>query len=303
MKLCVRLFIMFATWGVMHAQVGIGNTNPKTTLDIDGGLSLREGPTLALNNGFNNDVPLGTEAYSFYRITGPTGPFGISGIIPESGSDGQILTLQNTTDHQMFLYHDFFISSADNRIYCPDEETLSLVGKYATVTLQYNATYSRWIVLNYQHQRMGDNIKAVKGTTDVSINTTTYTDMPDMTITFVPKHETVFVSFSASGSMDLTGSLPVGSYGLFRLVNVTASNSVEAGTTSLATDYDYDDTVGEVVGSAWNAQFVMLPVQVTPGIFNTLKIQWARDGISPTALENFVVANVNFSHRNFTIMD
>lgn len=56
----------------LFAQVGIGNTDPKSTLDVSGALSLREGPALTLTSGNNPTVNLGTKQYSQYRILGQT---------------------------------------------------------------------------------------------------------------------------------------------------------------------------------------------------------------------------------------
>ena len=54
---------------------------------------------------------------------------------------------------------------------------------------------------------------------------------------------------------------------------------------------------------AWNANIAMFPITVTPGQSTTLKIQWARDGVFPTALLNSVNTMPNSSHRSFTIFD
>ena len=63
----------------INAQVGIGNDNPITTLDVNGAIGLREGGTLDLATGNNDNINLGTPAYSVYRIvhTGADGTFNI----------------------------------------------------------------------------------------------------------------------------------------------------------------------------------------------------------------------------------
>lgn len=127
------------------AQVGIGNTDPKTQLEVDGALSLREGAALALSNGANTDINLGATPYSFYRITGPTAAFSIGSIYAETGADGQIITLINTTTFPMTITHS--LGNA-RRIYCPTETDIIITGRYATVTLQYNTSESKWFLVN-----------------------------------------------------------------------------------------------------------------------------------------------------------
>tara|TARA_R100000306_G_C4370793_1_gene139860 strand:- start:1083 stop:2015 length:933 start_codon:yes stop_codon:yes gene_type:complete len=295
---CFFLLISFK----VLAQVGIGTIDPITQLDINGAISLREGPSLTLANGINNINSLGTTAFSQYRLIGPSVAFSIRNIAPLANANGQLITLINTTNAPLTILHEGG-GIAVRRIYCPGESNLVLNGRYSTVTLQYNPSLMRWIVVDYTDIRYGDNIISVKGTTNISTNSNTFSDMSNMTLTFTPRHSTVYVNFSASGHMDGSGFLPEASYAQFRLVNVTASNSVQAGVTTLCTDYDYDDMTGEIVALAWNANIAMFPITVTPGQSTTLKIQWARDGVFPTALLNSVNTMPNSSHRSFTIFD
>ncbi len=138
----------------------------------------------------------------------------------------------------------------------------------------------------------GANIQSVLGTTDQSINSTTFADLSQMTITFTPVHNTVFVNFSAAGD----GAIEVGEYVEFRLVK---DGIVMAGTTSMVTDYD--DVYGG--GTAYNAQFAMYPLAVTAGVSTTIKIQWMRDGALAGPVYNYVSTQKNFSHRNLVILD
>ena len=127
------------------AQVGIGTTDPKTTLDVDGALSLREGTALSLANGTNDGFSLGSPVYSMYRIIGPTSDFNITGIVPVTSADGQIVVLQNTTSEDMTIIHDG-AATASNGIYISGEKDLFLTGRYTTISLQYNSSLSRWIL-------------------------------------------------------------------------------------------------------------------------------------------------------------
>ena len=300
MKKITLLFLFFV--GItLHAQVGINNTNPRTELDVEGALALREGNALPLTNGNTNlNISLGATPYSFYRITGPTANFTIGSIVPTTGADGQIVTLENTTTAPMTIRHNAG-GAGINRILCPGAQNYTLYGQYATVTLQYNDTQNRWVIINRVDARYGDNIQSVIGTSDIAINSAAFTDMADMSITFTPQHATVYINFGASGFSDIANGIQ--QYVELRLVNVTTGDTVLAGTTSVTTDFDFDDILGSISISSWNAHFTMFPVSVTPGVSTTLKIQWMRSGNFPASVFNSVNSSPNDSHRNLTILD
>lgn len=221
------------------AQVGIGTLDPKSSLDVNGGLSLREGAALTLSAGDNQDIDLGSTIYSQYRIAGPTAHFNILSFFAPSGepsaADGQLLTLINTTPHKMTIVHE--AGSAPNpllRIVCPGQANLVLEGQNSTATLQYNTSLQRWIVVGYADiGSYGRNIYSSPGTTDIDTNTAVFSDMDDMSINFTPKHSVVYVNFSASGTMDKGIQRDAQGYADFQIIK---DATPIAGTTALATD-------------------------------------------------------------------
>jgi len=303
----------FATAGVdrlsilANGNTGVGNTAPNTKLEVAGALSLNEGSALTFANGNNNNIALGGP-FSMYRITGPTAVFSLTGVVPVTGANGQIVTIENTTTFPMTLVHDAAASTAGNRIFCPGAKNLVLTGQYATVTLQYNATQTRWVVTGYVGEATSVNsrdIYAVKGTTDLNLTPATYpatgsfSDMAEMTLTVTPKNSIIYVNFGASGDLavsPLPGANNIG----FRLMNGT---TVLGGTASVSTDYDSDDLYGELVATGWNAHFTMFPVAVTPGVPITLKIQWSAAAIYGAPAHNYVSSQPSYAHRNLTIID
>lgn len=291
MKKFIYVITLFTS--VMNAQVGIGNTDPKTALDVSGALSLRQGTAINLANGANNNISLGANPSSFYRISGPTAAFNISGLVPITAVDGQIVTLENTTAQNFTIIHDA-TSTAANRIYCPGGTNLALSGQYSTVTLIYNTSQTRWIVIGSTDNPYGKNIQSVVGTTDITRNNNTFADMADMSITFTPKHNVVYVSFGASGDLNIASD-PQG----FVEFKIIKDGVAAGGCVSIASDYD---DLGGSVG-AWNAHFTMYPVTVTPGVSTTIKIQWMRDGISMGAVRCRPTTDPDYSHRNLTIFD
>ncbi len=236
----VGTFVFFCLFSFfsfnLFAQVGIGNSDPKTMLDVSGALSLREGPALSVGNGIN--INLGTTIFSQYRITDPTANFSISTFLTANGvsaANGQLLTLINTTTYKMTLLHDQGSNSnPQRRIYCPSGFDLALEGQNSSVTLQYNTGLQRWIVVGYSDlDGYGRNVYNSIGTTDINTNSNAFSNMADMSITFTPKHSTVYVNFSASGTMDKGANFDSNAYANFQLLNGATS---VAGTTTLATD-------------------------------------------------------------------
>src|SRR5574338_1052645 len=102
MKKLLLALLIFTPLALQAQNVGLGTNDPKSKLDVAGGLSLREGAALTLINGNNDNIVL-SGGYSFYRITGPTAAFSLSGIVPTTGADGQVLTLVNTTTQIMTI--------------------------------------------------------------------------------------------------------------------------------------------------------------------------------------------------------
>lgn len=290
-------------------NVGVGTTAPATMLEVNGALSLEEGTALTLVNGNNNNINLGTTPYSLYRITGPTAPFLINGVVPAASANGQIVTIENTTPNDMTLAHQSGTSTAANQILVPGAKNLILKGQYSTVTLQYNATQQKWIVKSYAgdvQQTTQRDIYAVKGTTDISQSPDlTFYDMPEMTLTFTPKNSIVYVSFGASGDVEPSTlfNISAGHNVSVRVMNVTAANRVEGGATSISTDYAYYSNT-HYIASGWSVSMNMFPVSVTPGVPNTIKLQWRSNSTGSThRTYNHVATASSFHHRSFTIMD
>ena len=156
------LFFTMISLGLQAQNIGIkiaDGTAPNTTLDVNGAVSFREGTALTLTNGVNSDIAL-TE-YSFFRITGPTAAFSITGFA--GGNDGRMLTIMNNTSQVMTLTHQATSTSA-NQINTGGTNTT--IAANGMATLYYSSNLSKWIVT------------AVTGATPIftTINTGTYTD-------------------------------------------------------------------------------------------------------------------------------
>lgn len=127
-------------------KVGVKTPNPASTLDVNGSVAFREGESLVLSNGANNDVVIDTN--SFIRVTGPTAAFSISGFA--GGSNGRLITLYNTTSQPMTIINNA-TSANGNQILTLTGENIVSPAKSSVLQLQYNSTLSRWIVIGGQN--------------------------------------------------------------------------------------------------------------------------------------------------------
>ncbi|HLP52871.1 MAG TPA: hypothetical protein VK154_18410 [Chitinophagales bacterium] len=147
-------FLCILQQSIQAQNVGIGTNDPKTKLDVNGGLSLREGPVLTLVTGSNDNVVLpdlspGIKA-GFYRIVGPTGAFSITGIVPVTGADGQMVTLVNTTNYAMTIKNLSVSASANQFKTLTGSDMVGVAGN-SSVSIQYNKTDSKWYVTGNQN--------------------------------------------------------------------------------------------------------------------------------------------------------
>ncbi|HLP51497.1 MAG TPA: hypothetical protein VK154_11470, partial [Chitinophagales bacterium] len=158
-KLYLLAVVALFTISANAQNVGIGTNDPKSKLDINGGLSLREGPVLTLVNGGASggandnitlpDITAGVKA-GFYRIAGPTAAFSVFGIVPLSGADGQLVTLVNTTNNPMTIKNNASSVAANSFKTLTGSDMISVSGN-SSVTIQYNKTESRWYVTGSQN--------------------------------------------------------------------------------------------------------------------------------------------------------
>jgi hypothetical protein len=132
--------------------------SPQNTLDILGGVSLRE-RALGLSNGANHNVSLAGNGIfvptSMGRIVGPTGPFGMTGMgvrnndLSYSTPPGATTTLVNPTGQPFTLFHENTGSVPQNRFTCPHSVDILLPsGNYNAASCWYDQTTSRWFILS-----------------------------------------------------------------------------------------------------------------------------------------------------------
>lgn len=133
--LSINISLLAQSFGVNLPDGTVSNT----MLDVNGSVSFREGTALTCVNGVNNNIVL--DNYSFYRITGPTAAFSITGF--GNGTDGRCLTLINASGQSLTLSH-LISSIAANQINTSGSAVVLPIN--GVVTFIYNANLTKWIV-------------------------------------------------------------------------------------------------------------------------------------------------------------
>ncbi|NGX84154.1 hypothetical protein [Aequorivita sp. KMM 9714] len=181
-----------------YSQVGINTASPTTTLDVNGGISLRESPVPLVVSGVNNNIDLSTAPYSVYRIvTNSQIPISIGSITPVPGADGQVVRLINTTNQDITIKHNYILGSS--KILCPSETDLKLVGENSSVTLQFSKTLSKWTVLSYSKSTKKNH--TIFGTENITFHNPQWSDIPGLEIKIRPLTSKVYVTYNLFGEL------------------------------------------------------------------------------------------------------
>ncbi|MEW6773463.1 MAG: hypothetical protein AB1304_05635 [Bacteroidota bacterium] len=124
----------------------------------------------------------------------------------------------------------------------------------------------------------GNNAQSVKLTGMVNTTSTSWVNMPGMSITMTPQHNKVFIF--ASVAARLTDNSGMAQYGLATMYIRILVNGVEQAISKCVLT-DYDDANGGVTGGS--AAISGVPVNVTIGSPITVQLQWY---ISPLVATN-----------------
>ncbi|MEI6123233.1 MAG: hypothetical protein WCQ95_06340 [Bacteroidota bacterium] len=134
-------------------------------------------------------------------------------------------------------------------------------------------------------------IRSITGTTDISILTTAWTDMAQMTITFTPIKSMVYVMFTCSGYGNMAGQE-------IAYARIVKDGVVQLGTNNIISE---TDDFGSIITS-WNLA-INYPIAVVPGVATTIKIQW-RTYQGVATLYNYVVTDPDKTcHRTLMIIE
>jgi hypothetical protein len=149
-KLFVTMYILLLSINSIAQNIGINNTNPQASLDVQGDLRLRSA-VLTLPNGLNNDVDLTTTKSSVYMFAGGALAIGGAQITGFTGGvDGRIVTIfNNSTTGAIQLYDANFSvspSATANKILTGTNNNVVIFGS-GSVTLRYDGAKQKWTVI------------------------------------------------------------------------------------------------------------------------------------------------------------
>jgi hypothetical protein len=138
----ISAFTLLFISSVTGQNVGINTASPEATLDVNGDIILRPG-TLSLVNMSEQVLDVNSNKYSYYRVSGPTADFAISGIT--EGVDGRMLTLFNQSGFNMVLNAQDQDADPSDRIITATGEDLTVPDR-TMVNLIYDGGETRWII-------------------------------------------------------------------------------------------------------------------------------------------------------------
>lgn len=131
----------------------------------------------------------------------------------------------------------------------------------------------------------------VRGTTSATTTSATFSQIPQMSLTFTPASSTILINFSASGTY--TGTVFAAMWAEFR-INV---NGVQVATSNTIVG-EGDDFDGFFNG--WD-HAVSIPVSVTPGVSTSVTVDWLFRRQTTQTLVND--PTIQAHHRCLTILD
>jgi hypothetical protein len=204
-----------------NLKAGILTSTPRTRFDINGDLAYRSA-ALTLANGQNNNVNIETSKFSYYRIAGPTAAFSVTGFF--RGVDGRILTIYNSTSQTMTVDNQSGNSTAVNRIITGTGSNMS-VSAGGSVTFQYNATDSRWIVISSNNTAVsGGGFWSTTGNggTDTTLN---FVGTTDATGLVFKTNNTYRMNILSNGQVSINSLTPVTGK-LFSVYSTSADDAV-----------------------------------------------------------------------------
>jgi hypothetical protein len=132
----------FTVTGV--GRVGIATAGPQTFLDVSGDMSIRTAGTYFLAGGAQS---IDATGLSYAEVSADAGGSSISAI--QGGVNGKVLILYSTGSGNLSLLNEDGLSTTTDRIRTMTGADIATAGE-AAITLIYNASASRWIVLNVQ---------------------------------------------------------------------------------------------------------------------------------------------------------
>lgn len=142
--LFITVFFLLSFTFLKSQNVGIGNTDPQSSLDIKGDIIFRV-DTLELINGINDNIDISSSRSMNYILTGPNTTFELGGFT--GGKDGKIITLYNSTPAAYYVINYSALTIPINQINTGTGANITM-NSYSTITFQYLALDSLWHIVS-----------------------------------------------------------------------------------------------------------------------------------------------------------
>ncbi|MGB4850400.1 MAG: hypothetical protein WBP41_20910, partial [Saprospiraceae bacterium] len=143
--------VLLFTLHILQAQnIGIGTTDPKAKLDINGDLIL-ESKELILPEGATYQLDVNTNKFNHYKLTGPTSNFQIAGIA--AAEHDRTVALYNRTGVSMEIYNDYASSLVEDRILTGTGGTFAVFNG-GNVVLKYDTLIAKWEIVSSHYNSL-----------------------------------------------------------------------------------------------------------------------------------------------------
>jgi hypothetical protein len=199
--------------------VGVNATNPNVLVDINGGYATRS-KNVTINNGVNNDVPVGDCA--FLRLIGPTAPFTITGLA--AGTDGQRLRICDVTGFDMTVANGSLLSQYGNRIETDVGSDIIVKGTIPILDMTYDSTLHEWLLGTLNANQIiggvGSILYAYKTVNQTIVNSNVLANDADLVFNVYANQ-----TWEVSGVFDLTDVAGAVNTGNFKFAVVPPAGS------------------------------------------------------------------------------
>ncbi len=142
-QILVSFFILTISFSYGQ-KVGINITSPEASLDVYGDVIFRSAD-LVVNDGITLALDVNANAFSYYRLTGPTAAYTIAGIT--QGSEGRLVTLFNRSGFTLQVNNSDGSATSTHQIITGTGADLTIDDK-GIVNLQYDGAEQKWVVLS-----------------------------------------------------------------------------------------------------------------------------------------------------------
>jgi hypothetical protein len=221
-KNCLFFSLLLLSNILLFSQnVGIGSATPVTKLDVNGDFALRTF-NQSIANGLNHNLDLSTNKFSYYRLTGATATYTVTGIA--GGVEGRWVTIQNASNQTLIVANANAGSLAGNQILTAWNSDL-LISPNGSVTLHYNKTDSKWIANSWNSSQQGSWSLQGNSGTNPALN---FIGTIDNQMVKFKTNNTEHLRMTAAGRFGFNSVSPMGTYYPYHRIEIQDSTGLNS---------------------------------------------------------------------------